>query len=399
MDASPFDPYYEWLGIPPEEQPASYYRLLGIRDFESSATVIANAADRQMAFLRTFQTGPHAQASQDLLNQISQARVILLTPDSREKYDRGLRECRNANASSSNGPGTVNANTGTASASAASSSAASNTGNVSCATSSEPSTAASAAKSSRAAESPEVVELPSLILPTQEPESSEALEQPTQLPSAQTAGSSNANVSRAVQDNGMATTAPASTVSTASADASPVDAEPFTGTLPPEVVNKWHQSQQAIDKYTAPARSMFWRFLSCFRYPTFVLRFCGGVFLLVGAHLLYTQYASQNGKSWLWLILGYVFLFTGIVYMLLYRTSLGRRYLRDVAWLLLVLGLFFIGEFVYMAVSSAELSIFSWSILIVKGVVALGGGIGTLWGLHSLTQQKKDDEKKKDEES
>ena len=25
-----FDPYHRWLGIPPEEQPADHYRLLGI---------------------------------------------------------------------------------------------------------------------------------------------------------------------------------------------------------------------------------------------------------------------------------------------------------------------------------------------------------------------------------
>ncbi len=26
----PFDPYYRWLSIPREEQPADHYRLLGI---------------------------------------------------------------------------------------------------------------------------------------------------------------------------------------------------------------------------------------------------------------------------------------------------------------------------------------------------------------------------------
>lgn len=30
-----FDPYHKWLGIPPEEQPPHYYRLLGIKLFES----------------------------------------------------------------------------------------------------------------------------------------------------------------------------------------------------------------------------------------------------------------------------------------------------------------------------------------------------------------------------
>ena len=40
-----FDPYYQWLGIPPEEQPANHYRLLGIKWFEDNIDVIAAADD------------------------------------------------------------------------------------------------------------------------------------------------------------------------------------------------------------------------------------------------------------------------------------------------------------------------------------------------------------------
>ena len=54
------DPYHKWLGIPPEEQPANHYRLLGVPQFESDADVIETAAERQTGFLRTFQTGPRA---------------------------------------------------------------------------------------------------------------------------------------------------------------------------------------------------------------------------------------------------------------------------------------------------------------------------------------------------
>ena len=46
-----FDPYYNWLGIPPSEQPANHYRLLGVQQFESNPSVIENAADRQMKHL------------------------------------------------------------------------------------------------------------------------------------------------------------------------------------------------------------------------------------------------------------------------------------------------------------------------------------------------------------
>ena len=56
-----FDPYHKWLGIPPDQQPASHYRLLGITEFESDLEVIETAAERQTGFLRTFQTGPDAE--------------------------------------------------------------------------------------------------------------------------------------------------------------------------------------------------------------------------------------------------------------------------------------------------------------------------------------------------
>ncbi len=40
-----FDPYYTWLGIPPEQQPPDHYQLLGLRRFEDNAAVIESAAD------------------------------------------------------------------------------------------------------------------------------------------------------------------------------------------------------------------------------------------------------------------------------------------------------------------------------------------------------------------
>jgi hypothetical protein len=86
-----FDPFYRWLGIPPEEQPPSHYRLLGIQPMESDPGVIETAADRQMAHLRTFQTGPHADLSQQLLNQVAAARICLLNVAKKAAYDAILR--------------------------------------------------------------------------------------------------------------------------------------------------------------------------------------------------------------------------------------------------------------------------------------------------------------------
>ncbi|HLA84013.1 MAG TPA: hypothetical protein VJL29_04405 [Thermoguttaceae bacterium] len=86
-----FDAYYQWLGIPPEEQPPDHYRLLGLRRFEDNPTVISHAADRQMAHLRTFQNGPRSVRSQELLNETAAARVCLLNPEKKAAYDERLR--------------------------------------------------------------------------------------------------------------------------------------------------------------------------------------------------------------------------------------------------------------------------------------------------------------------
>jgi hypothetical protein len=89
--ADGFNPYHVWLGIRPEEQPANHYRLLSLRLFESSADVIDNAADRQMAHLRTIQVGKHVDLSQRLLNEVAAARICLLDPKKRAAYDQQLR--------------------------------------------------------------------------------------------------------------------------------------------------------------------------------------------------------------------------------------------------------------------------------------------------------------------
>src|SRR5687767_3181415 len=85
-----FDPYHLWLGIPPEEQPPDYYRLLGLRRFEGDPEVISNAADRQMLHVRSFQTGPRAVECQRLLNELSAARSYLLDRSKKAAYDQAL---------------------------------------------------------------------------------------------------------------------------------------------------------------------------------------------------------------------------------------------------------------------------------------------------------------------
>ena len=90
--SEPFNPYHIWLGIPPEEQPANHYRLLGIKVFEDNPDVIDSAAHQRMAHLRTFQLGKNSELSQKLLNQVASAKVCLLNPQKKTAYDTLLRQ-------------------------------------------------------------------------------------------------------------------------------------------------------------------------------------------------------------------------------------------------------------------------------------------------------------------
>ncbi len=89
--AEPFNPYHEWLGVPALERRPNHYQLLGIPLFEDAPQVIDNAADRQMAHLRTFQSGSRAADSQRVLNEVAAARICLLKPEFKAAYDAQLR--------------------------------------------------------------------------------------------------------------------------------------------------------------------------------------------------------------------------------------------------------------------------------------------------------------------
>jgi hypothetical protein len=82
-----FDPYREWLGLPPGPRPPTYYQLLGIRAEEDDAERIKEAALRQTARVRVHQTGPHARECTELLNELAQALTTLLNPVRRKAYD------------------------------------------------------------------------------------------------------------------------------------------------------------------------------------------------------------------------------------------------------------------------------------------------------------------------
>src|SRR5262245_49438 len=89
--AQRFDAYQEWLQIPPQEQPADHYRLLGLTKFERDGSKIAAAADERMSRVRSFQLGPHGELSQRILNELATAKTVLLDGKARAAYDAVLR--------------------------------------------------------------------------------------------------------------------------------------------------------------------------------------------------------------------------------------------------------------------------------------------------------------------
>ena len=86
-----FDPYHRWLGIPPREQPPTLYRLLGISDFESDPDVITEAAYRQIGHIKQYSSGPHRDAANRILNELSQAQVTLLDLKKKTQYDISIQ--------------------------------------------------------------------------------------------------------------------------------------------------------------------------------------------------------------------------------------------------------------------------------------------------------------------
>src|SRR5438105_1099236 len=68
-----FDPYQKWLGIPPQEQPPNYYRLLTLKPLEPDPGVIERTADKLTAYLEARSQGKNAAHAQQLLEEVAAA--------------------------------------------------------------------------------------------------------------------------------------------------------------------------------------------------------------------------------------------------------------------------------------------------------------------------------------
>jgi hypothetical protein len=90
----PLDAYHKWLGIPPAEQPANHYRLLGLTLFEGDVDAMQSAAEQRIAHVRTFQISQHAELSQRILNELAAARQELTRRHNPASRKRRMREWR-----------------------------------------------------------------------------------------------------------------------------------------------------------------------------------------------------------------------------------------------------------------------------------------------------------------
>ena len=86
-----FDSYHKWLGIPPEKQPPHYYQLLGISVNEQDNEVIQTAAERQRSSIEDHLHGAHHRQAMQLIYEIDEAELTLLSPELREDYNKRVK--------------------------------------------------------------------------------------------------------------------------------------------------------------------------------------------------------------------------------------------------------------------------------------------------------------------
>src|SRR4051812_44970794 len=92
MPENRFNAYTQWLGIPPQEQPPTHYRLLGIKPLEADAAAIDAAARKVAELIKSKAVEPYVGAAKKLLIEVAAARTCLLDSDTKTEYDQSLQD-------------------------------------------------------------------------------------------------------------------------------------------------------------------------------------------------------------------------------------------------------------------------------------------------------------------
>ena len=96
-----FNPYHQWLELPPELTAPNYYQLCGLAAFESDQEKIRAAVERSVVKVRSFRPGAHAAQWSRLLDELAAAKETLANPEKKAAYDQKLRTGAIAKPSSS----------------------------------------------------------------------------------------------------------------------------------------------------------------------------------------------------------------------------------------------------------------------------------------------------------
>lgn len=72
-----FDPYQEWLSIPPDRRPLTPCALLGLPEGETDPRRVHQSAAERYEHVRKYVLGPHGDVAQRILTEISRAAIDL----------------------------------------------------------------------------------------------------------------------------------------------------------------------------------------------------------------------------------------------------------------------------------------------------------------------------------
>ncbi|MBM83145.1 MAG: general secretion pathway protein GspE [Planctomycetaceae bacterium] len=84
------DVYKEWLGIPEGERPPDHYTLLRLKQFEDDAAKIRNNYRKLNGHVRKYATGRYSVESQELLNELAKAMLLLTDAERKREYDDSM---------------------------------------------------------------------------------------------------------------------------------------------------------------------------------------------------------------------------------------------------------------------------------------------------------------------
>jgi hypothetical protein len=86
-----FDPYKVWLDIENKTASTTYYKLLGLPEFESDKDRITAAADKAIRKIRSQKPGEHLSEWQKIIDELQEIKALLLDNHKKDAYDEDLR--------------------------------------------------------------------------------------------------------------------------------------------------------------------------------------------------------------------------------------------------------------------------------------------------------------------